>query len=55
MKESVDVSVLFEEWLTISRPHLFCVLAHISFRVSLISRLQIQILTLIRSGRGLTS
>ena len=40
MKESVDMSALFEEWLTISRPHLFCILAHISFRVSLISRLQ---------------
>ena len=26
MKESVDMSALFEEWLTLSRPHLFCIL-----------------------------
>ena len=37
MKESVDMSALFKEWLTLSRPDLFCVLAHISFRVFLIS------------------
>ena len=55
MKESVDISALFEEWLTISRSHLFFILAHISFRLSLILKLQIQILTLIRNRRGLTS